>query len=199
MVLKHPSISRVHAAFLIDQELGVVLLDLMSKAGTKVDDKPLEGCIPATVKSGQKIVFGISTRVYEVQIDYSKMQKAVEIEKKALEREMRILERLDRPDLDIDTLKDTLGLVREDTVYVSNLPYSCTEKELAELFADCGKIASIRLPENRQTKQNRGFAFITLETDRGAKKALSYDGHKFYDRRLRVSKAEKKLDSDEPT
>ena len=52
MVLKHPSISRVHAAFLIDQELGVVLLDLMSKAGTKVDDKPLEGCIPATVKSG---------------------------------------------------------------------------------------------------------------------------------------------------
>lgn len=199
MVLKHPSISRVHAAFLIDQELGVVLLDLMSKAGTKVDDKPLEGCIPATVKSGQKIVFGISTRVYEVQIDYSKMQKAVEIEKKALEREMRILERLDRPDLDIDTLKDTLGLVREDTVYVSNLPYSCTEKELAELFADCGKIASIRLPENRQTKQNRGFAFITLETDRGAKKALSYDGHKFYDRRLRVSKAEKKLDPDDPT
>ena len=127
------------------------------------------------------------------------MQKAVEIEKKALEREMRILERLDRPDLDIDTLKDTLGLVREDTVYVSNLPYSCTEKELAELFADCGKIASIRLPENRQTKQNRGFAFITLETDRGAKKALSYDGHKFYDRRLRVSKAEKKLDPDDPT
>jgi hypothetical protein len=40
-------------------------------------------------------VFGQSTRVYEVKVDYSKMQKAVEIEKKALEREMRVLERLE--------------------------------------------------------------------------------------------------------
>ena len=36
--LAHPSISRVHAAFLIDSDLGVVILDLMSKAGVKVDD-----------------------------------------------------------------------------------------------------------------------------------------------------------------
>lgn len=120
------------------------------------------------------------------------MQKAVEIEKKALEREMRILERLDRPDLDVETIKSTLGLVREDTIYVSNLPFSCTEKDLQELFGDCGGIVSIRLPENRQTKQNRGFAFITMESERAAKKAMNYDGHKFYDRKLRVSKAEKR-------
>ena len=37
VVLKHPSISRVHSAFLIDQDLGVVIMDLMSKAGTKLD------------------------------------------------------------------------------------------------------------------------------------------------------------------
>jgi len=132
--------------------------------------------------------------VYEVSIDYSKMQKAVEIEKKALEREMRVLERLDRPDLDVETLKSTLGLVKEDTVYVSNLPFSCTEKDLRELFGDCGQIMSVRLPENRQTKQNRGFAFITLDSEKAARKALNYDGHKFYDRKLRVSKAEKRID-----
>jgi hypothetical protein len=40
------------------------------------------------------------------------MQKAVEIEKKNLEREMRLLEKLDNPDLDLDTLKSTLGLVK---------------------------------------------------------------------------------------
>jgi len=39
VVLKHPSISRVHAAFLVDKDLGVVLVDLQSKAGTKLDDK----------------------------------------------------------------------------------------------------------------------------------------------------------------
>ena len=62
---------------------------------------------------------------------------------------MKILERLDNPDLDVDTLKSTLGLIKEDTIYVSNLPYSCTEKDLSELFGDCGKIVSIRIPENR--------------------------------------------------
>lgn len=87
----------------------------------------------------------------------------------------------------MEGLKSTLGLVKQDTIHVSNLPYSCTEKELADLFADCGKIVSVRLPENRQTKGNRGFAFITMADERGARKALNYDGHKFYDRRLRVS------------
>jgi len=158
----------------------------MSKAGTKLDDVPLQGCIPLEVKNGQKLLFGLSTRTYQVSIDYSKMQKAVELEKRALEREMRVLERLDKPDLDLETLKNTLGLVKEDTVYISNLPYSCSEKDLRELFGDCGEIISVRLPENRQTKQNRGFAFITFDSDKAAKKAMNYDGHKFYDRKLHV-------------
>jgi hypothetical protein len=63
----------MHAAFLIDSELGVVLLDLISKAGTKVDGKPIEPCMPVQVQTGQKIEFGFSTRVYEVKVDYSKM------------------------------------------------------------------------------------------------------------------------------
>ena len=77
------------------------------------------------------------------------MQKAVEIEKKALEREMRLLEKLDRPDLDVDTMKSTLGLVKEDTIYVRKLPFSCSERDLQELFGDCGNLLSIRLPENK--------------------------------------------------
>jgi len=40
---------------------------------------------------------------------------------------MRVLERLDQADLDVDTIKSTLGLVKEDTIYVSSLPFSCTE------------------------------------------------------------------------
>jgi hypothetical protein len=31
-----------------------------------------------------------------------------------------------------------------------------------------------------------------MESERAAKKAMNYDGHKFYDRKLRVSKAEKR-------
>lgn len=131
------------------------MIDLMSKAGTKLDDKALDGCIPQQVKanSRQKVVFGLSTRVYEISVDYSKMQRAVEIEKKNLEREMRILQKLDDSEnIDVDTLKSTLGLIKQDTIYVSNLPYSVTEQDLQELFGDCGKILSVRLPENKQTR-----------------------------------------------
>lgn len=133
-----------------------------------------------------------------MSIDYSKMQKAVELEKRALEREMRVLERLDKPgDLDLETLKNTLGLVKEDTVYVSNLPYSCTEKDLRELFGDCGQLVGVRIPEDWQTKKSRGFAFITFDSEKAAKKALNYDGHKFYDRKLHVQKAEKRPETEE--
>lgn len=107
---------------------------------------------------------------------------------------MKLLEKLDDPNLDIDTLKSTLGLVKQDTLYVSNLPYSCTDKDLTELFGDCGKILSIRMPQNRETKQGRGFAFITMGDEKSARKALNYDGHKFYNRVLKVSRAEKKAD-----
>lgn len=59
------------------------------------------------------------------------MQKAIEIEKKNLEREMRLLEKLDDVEsMDVDALKQTLGLIKQDTVYVSNLPFSVTEKDL---------------------------------------------------------------------
>lgn len=52
VLLRHPSISRVHSAFVIDKENGVILVDLMSKASTKLDNKVCEGCIPYTVKQG---------------------------------------------------------------------------------------------------------------------------------------------------
>lgn len=96
------------------------------------------------------MIFGLSTRVYEISVDYSKMQRAVELETKNLEREMKMLEKLDDVEnIDLETLKATLGLIKKDTIFVANLPYSVTEKDLQDLFNDCGKILSIRLPENR--------------------------------------------------
>jgi len=53
------------------------------------------------------------------------------------------------------------------------------------------------MPENKTTRQNRGFAFITMADEKGARRALNYDGHKFYNRRLRVNLAEKKAEIEE--
>lgn len=36
-----------------------------------------------------------------------------------------------------------------------------------------------------------------MQDEKAARRALNYDGHKFYDRRLRVNKAEKKAEIEE--
>jgi len=41
IVLSHPSISRQHAAIIIDKNIGVALIDLGSKEGSKVNDEAL--------------------------------------------------------------------------------------------------------------------------------------------------------------
>ena len=90
--LLHESISRQHAAIVIDKEKGVQLVDLGSRAETKLDDKAITPCIPVSLKkSGNEITFGLSSRRYRVTVDYSRMERAVENQQKELEKEMEIL------------------------------------------------------------------------------------------------------------
>lgn len=75
------------------------------------------------------------------------MRKAMEDQKRDLERQMEHLVKLDNhAELDVDTLKSSMGLVRQDTLYVANLPYHYEEQDIENLFKDCGKVVSIRVP-----------------------------------------------------
>ena len=114
MPLLHESISRHHAAFVIDKERGVMLVDLGSKAGTTLDGKPLNPYVPTSIpKRGAQVTFGMSSRVYQVQPDYSRMERAVVARQRYLEKEMEQLKKLDDVSgLDVDTLKSSLGIVR---------------------------------------------------------------------------------------
>jgi cold-inducible RNA-binding protein len=67
---------------------------------------------------------------------------------------------------------------------VSNLPYKLEEGDLQQLFGDCGPIKSIRLPRDRD--MNKGFGFITFENEKSVRKAINYDGHSFYKRKIKV-------------
>lgn len=76
-----------------------------------------------------------------VTIDYTRMQQAFEKHHRSLEQELEVLQNLDKKeDLDIQTLKKTLGLVSKDTLFVSNFPYHFEEIDLENLFKDCGKV-----------------------------------------------------------
>lgn len=74
-------------------------------------------------------------------------------------------------------------------IYVGNLPFSSTEDEVRDLFAQYGEVQSVKLISDRDTGRPRGFGFVEME-DGGADKAIeSLDGTTFGGRSLRVNEA----------
>ena len=49
-------------------------------------------------------------------------------------------------------------------IYVGNLPFSATERDVTELFATCGDVQSVALPTDRETGRPRGFGFVEIGT-----------------------------------
>lgn len=78
-------------------------------------------------------------------------------------------------------------------LYVGNLPYETTESDLQALFESAGAVASISIMRDRATGQARGFAFVEMGDDEGARKAISeLDKHQYGGRNLTVNEAKPK-------
>ncbi len=74
-------------------------------------------------------------------------------------------------------------------LYVGNLPFSATEDELRDLFAQHGEVHSVSLISDRETGQPRGFAFVEMD-DEGADAAIAaLEQTQFGGRALRVNEA----------
>jgi RNA recognition motif-containing protein len=74
-------------------------------------------------------------------------------------------------------------------LYVGNLPYTATEDDVRELFAEYGTIDSLTMITDRFTGDFRGFCFLDME-DEPAKAAMAgLDGQDFQGRALRVNEA----------
>ncbi len=73
------------------------------------------------------------------------------------------------------------------TLFVKGLPYNFKEDDVGDRFRRFGEIKAIRLAYNWQTKQSKGFAYITFETHDSAKQALlKMNGKDLQGRQLRV-------------
>ena len=59
------------------------------------------------------------------------------------------------------------------SLYVGNLPYNFGEKDVSELVERYGKLKSIKVPQDRYTGRNKGFAFVEFEDRLDAEDALS--------------------------
>ncbi|XP_074494180.1 putative RNA-binding protein 19 isoform X2 [Sebastes fasciatus] len=72
-------------------------------------------------------------------------------------------------------------------LFIRNLPYTCTEEEIKELFAKHGPLSEMLFPIDNLTKKPKGFAFITYMIPENAVTALAQlDGHIFQGRMLHL-------------
>ena len=78
----------------------------------------------------------------------------------------------------------------EVKLYVGNLSYTTTEDDLRTLFAKAGEVASVALIKDRDTGNSKGFAFVEMNTQVEAEKAISMlNGAVVGDRELKVNLA----------
>ena len=74
-------------------------------------------------------------------------------------------------------------------IYVGNLPFSATEDEVRELFAQYGTVESVKLISDRETGRPRGFGFVEMD-DSGADAAIeALNGIDMGGRSMRVNEA----------
>jgi RNA recognition motif-containing protein len=69
------------------------------------------------------------------------------------------------------------------TLYVGNLPYTTTEGELSEMFAQWGPTFEVRIVEGR------GFGFVEIPEENAAAAIEGTNGKPFQGRPLTVSEA----------
>lgn len=75
-------------------------------------------------------------------------------------------------------------------LFVGSLPFSTTDQELEELFAQYGTVASARVITDRETRRSKGFGFVEFENDDEGKAAeAALNGKDFGGRALTVNEA----------
>ena len=75
-------------------------------------------------------------------------------------------------------------------LYVGNLPFTTTELELQDLFAQAGAVTEVLLMQDKFTGKSRGFAFVTMASETDAQNAVTQlDGKQIEGRPLRVNEA----------
>jgi cold-inducible RNA-binding protein len=78
-------------------------------------------------------------------------------------------------------------------IYVGNLPWSCNDDDLRELFTPFGEVASARVVLDRETGRSRGFGFVQMPSgDEAAKAIQGLDGQDLNGRPLRVNESQPK-------
>jgi RNA recognition motif-containing protein len=72
-------------------------------------------------------------------------------------------------------------------LYVGNLPFNFTEKDVVSVFSQVGPVDHVKLVTDVFDGRSRGFGFVEMKTEEGAKTAVEQlDGYEISGRNIRV-------------
>lgn len=75
-------------------------------------------------------------------------------------------------------------------LYIGGLPYSTTNDQLRDAFAQAGDVSSATVIIDKMTGRSRGFGFVEMTNDDDAEKAIAmWNGKDFGGRTLIVNEA----------
>jgi RNA recognition motif-containing protein len=83
----------------------------------------------------------------------------------------------------------------EVRLYVGNMAKSTTEDELRTLFAQAGNVSAVEVIKDRDTGLSKGFAFVTMNEQADADKAISmFNTYSLAERELKVNVAKPRVE-----
>uniref|UniRef100_A0A6Q2XXT9 Probable RNA-binding protein 19 n=1 Tax=Esox lucius TaxID=8010 RepID=A0A6Q2XXT9_ESOLU len=101
------------------------------------------------------------------------------------ERREKVSERSFTRELKEDEVEEDIA--ESGRLFIRNLPYTCTEEELQDLFSKHGPLSEVVFPIDNLTKKPKGFAFVSYMIPENAVTALAeLDGHIFQGRILHL-------------
>ena len=78
-------------------------------------------------------------------------------------------------------------------LFVGNLPYDSTERELTDLFSQHGTVVEAKIIADRETGRSRGFGFVTMSDETEGRQAIDeLNEASFGSRRITVNPATSK-------
>lgn len=78
-------------------------------------------------------------------------------------------------------------------LYVGGLPFSVSDRQLEELFAEHGTVESARVITDKMTGRSRGFGFVEMSSQEEAQSAIeSLNGSQLEGRTLTVNEAKER-------
>lgn len=85
-------------------------------------------------------------------------------------------------------------------LFVAGIPWSSTDQDLHDLFANHGEVTSATIVKDKFTGRSRGFGFVEMATDEQAQAAMNaLNETDFMGRTISVEIARPKEDDASPT